>query len=147
LRPFLDGRETLILFDPLRPAEYYIAELRNRIANRDEVPASGFYVTWNNTDESYWRSVFNAIRDRDTWAWPTQTPAAISAEVPGVAANPMLRPISLNPNGPLGLGKPTVAFRDPTRIVALPLGDGSPSRFVVSFSYSEGDDIGAVCIH
>jgi hypothetical protein len=131
LRPFLDSREALILFDPQNPGEWYTIENRQRIEDIDEVPSSGVVISWMCEDEGYWRWWFEKFHDENWDLYRTRYPVVISAAAPGVPPNSMARPVVFDPDALTRRNDPNAAFTE--QEIVLPLGNGDPSRFHLSF--------------
>lgn len=140
LRPFIDYREALILFDPQNPKEWYTVENRQYRENIDEVPSSGIVISWVCEDETYWRWWFERANDPE---WGGRYPAVISAVTPGVPPNMMALPLVLNPDELTQRNNPRAAFTN--QEIVLPLGNGDPSRFHLSF-HSLGSGNISICI-
>ncbi|NOU09516.1 MAG: hypothetical protein HOO98_05790 [Nitrospira sp.] len=139
VRPFLESRDALILFDPENPLEWYTLENRQRRGDVDEVPSSGIVISWMCRDDDYWRE------------WLTESrmdvrhglyPAVISAAAPTVPPNIMARPLTLDINTQAKRRDPNAAFTN--QELVLPLGNGDPSRFHLSF-HADGANI-TVCV-
>jgi hypothetical protein len=144
LRPFIDSRDALILFDPQKPGEWYTVENRQRRENLDEVPSSGVVISWVCQDEGYWRWWFNAANDANPELYHTRYPAVISAAASSVPPNSMARPVVLYPDALTRRNDPNAAFTN--QEVVLPLGNGDPSRFHLSFHQGAGTGNVAMCI-
>jgi hypothetical protein len=143
VRPFIDSRDALILFDPQNPIQWYTVENRQRREDVDEVPSSGLIISWICEDEGYWQWWFNRANDPDVWASLTRYPAVISAAAPAAPPNDMALPVYWNPDLVTKRNDPNAAFTN--QEVVLPLGNGDPSRFHLSFHPMAGESI-AVCI-
>jgi hypothetical protein len=143
LRPFLDSRDALILFDPQNPGEWYTVENRQRRENLDEIPSSGVVISWVCQDEGYWRWWFEAANDVNWELYHTRYPAVISAAAAGVPPNSMARPVGFDPDALTRRNHPNAAFTD--QEIVLPLGNGDPSRFHLSFHPMAGERI-AMCL-
>jgi hypothetical protein len=131
IRPFLDSRDALILFDPQNPGEWYTVENRQRREDVDEVPSSGVVISWICEEESYWRWWFDAADDENWDLYRTRYPAVISAAALDVPPNTMARPVILNREELTRRNDPHAAFTE--QEIVLPLGNGDPSRFHLSF--------------
>ncbi len=140
LRPFLDSREALILFDPQNPIEWYLVENRQYRENIDEVPSSGVVISWMCQDEDYWRWWYNRANDPDVWI---VCPTVISAAAPDTPPNVMALPLTMNPYALARRNDPRAAFTN--HELVLPLGNGDPSRFHLTFHPVTDGGI-AVCI-
>ena len=140
LRPFLDHREALILFDPQNPKEWYTVENRQYRENIDEVPSSGVAISWMCQDESYWRWWYDRANDPDVWI---ACPAVISAAAPETPPNVMALPLLMNPYELAKRSDPNAAFTN--QELVLPLGNGNPSRFHLSFHPMSGGSV-AICV-
>ena len=144
LRPFIDSRQALILFDPQNPTEWYTVENRQRLEDVDEVPSSGIVISWLNEDEGYWRWWFNRANDPEWHNYRALYPAVISAAAPTVPPNMMARPVVFNHDLLTKRNDPGAAFTD--QEVILPLGNGDPSRFHLSFHPVASSNNVAMCI-
>jgi len=144
IRPFLDSRDALILFDPQNPGEWYTVENRQYIENIDEVPSSGIVISWICEDEGYWRWWFDRYNDVNWDLYRTRFPAVISAAALHVPPNTMARPVVLNIDELTRRNDPNAAFTN--QEVVLPLGNGDPSRFHLSFHPVTGSGNVAMCI-
>jgi hypothetical protein len=143
IRPFLESREALILFDPQNPGEWYTLENRQRREDVDEVPSSGIVVSWICQDEGYWQWWFNRANDPEPGISITLWPAVISAVAPTVPPNMMALPVVFELESLTKRNDPNAAFTN--QEVVLPLGNGDPSRFHLSFHSMAGENI-AICI-
>ena len=144
IRPFLDSRDALILFDPHNPGEWYTVENRQRIEDVDEVPSSGVVISWVCQDEGYWRWWFETFNNDVDWSlYHTRYPSVISAAASSVPPNSMARPAIFNTDDLARRNDPNAAFTD--QEIVLPLGNGDPSRFHLSFHPMAGENI-AICI-
>ena len=144
LRPFLDSRDALILFDPQNPGEWYTVENRQRREDVDEVPSSGVVISWICQDEDYWRWWFEAANDENWDLYHTRYPAVISAAALNVPPNTMARPVVLNIDALTRRNDPNAAFTN--QEIVIPLGNGDPSRFHLSFHPVAGSENVAMCI-
>ena len=143
LRPFLEHREALILFDPHSPAEWYTIENRLHTANVDEVPSNGLVVSWIHEDQGYWQWWFNRVRDTHTFDKRARYPVVLSAAAMDVPPNPFAGPRILAHEWLYKRNHPNAAFRN--QELVLPLGHGDPSRFHLSFHQAAGNNV-AVCV-
>jgi hypothetical protein len=143
IRPFVDSREGLILFDPQNPRDWYTLENRQFRENVDEVPSSGIVISWINQDEGYWRWWFNRANDPEPHLATALYPAVISAAAPTVPPNMMALPTVYNIDRFTKRNDPNAAFTN--QEVVLPLGNGDASRFHLSFHPMGGENV-AVCI-
>lgn len=143
LRPFIDSREALILFDPLNPKEWYTVENRQQRENVDEVPSSGIVISWLCEDEGYWQWWFNRANDPDVGNYHALYPAVISAAASEVPPNAMARPVVFNDELITKRNDTNAAFRN--QELVLPLGNGDPSRFHLSFHAGAGPNV-TMCV-
>jgi len=145
IRPFIEFREALILFDPQNPQEWYTVENRQFREDVDEVPSSGIVVSWIRLKEDvgYWQWWLNASNDPSSVSTADFYPAVISAAAPTVAPNILARPPVLNSLLQTKRNDPNAAFT--TQELVLPLGNGDPSRFHLSFHPGAESDI-VICI-
>lgn len=123
LWPSIDLSEVFILWDPLFPDEWYIIENRQHRPRLDEIPSNGLIISWVNEKASYW----------NRWHELTgigKFPAVISAAAPTAPPNSFVNVVQLR-NEFYRRRDRNTAFRSGT--VILPRGDGSPSRFRLSF--------------
>jgi hypothetical protein len=122
VKPSINLPEAFILWDPGLPAEWYVIENRQNVPWFDQIPSSGLIVSWVNQNPSYWtRWRHNGVG---------KFPAVISAAAPTAPPNsfidlPLLRDEFYKRRDP------NTALRSGTCV--LPRGDGSPSRFSLSF--------------
>ncbi|CAE6506528.1 hypothetical protein NMYAN_220023 [Nitrosomonas nitrosa] len=144
LRPFIDSRQALILFDPQHPAEWYTVENRQHLEDIDEVHSNGIVVSWVCEDEGYWQWWFNRANDPDLWASRALYPAVISAIASAEPPNAMARPVLFSPDLLTKRNHPNAAFTN--QELTLPLGNGDPSRFHISFHPETRGNV-AICIH
>lgn len=143
LRPFLDSREALILFDPQRPSEWYTLENRQHQEDIDEVPSSGVVISWINEEEAYWRPWFDRANDADPQVFKDLYPSVISAAAATAPPNMMALPPYWHFDMIMKRNDPNAAFTN--QELVLPLGNGDPSRFHLSFHPMPEESI-AVCI-
>jgi hypothetical protein len=136
VRPYIGSGDGIILFDPMNPREWYTVENRVRIENRDEIPSSGMIISWVCEDEGYWRSLYSNAKDDDFSGWRVNFPVVLSANNPRIPPNPFFYPPMLNPNTFTQRNTHTTAFCSnfTSHELALPLGNGSPSRFHITIS-------------
>jgi hypothetical protein len=122
LNPSIDNPEALILWDHAWPDEWYVIENRQRRAMFDEIPSNGLIITWLNEKRSYW----------SRWGIDGEGkfPVVISAAASGEPPNSFIKLVMLR-DEVYKRRDPNTAFR--TGTVLLPRGDGSPSRFRLSF--------------
>ena len=129
--PFHNTRNALILFDPQNPGEWYTVENRQHLENLDEVPSSGVVISWICDDESYWRWWYDDANDNAWDGYRTRYPVVLSAAALDVPPNSMARPVVFNVSELTRRNDPNAAFID--QEIVLPLGNGDPSRFHLSF--------------
>jgi hypothetical protein len=144
ISPFLTTRNAIILFDPQNPGEWYTVENRQRRENLDEVPSSGVVISWICEEESYWRWWYNRANDNAWDGYRTRYPVVLSAVALDVPPNSMARPVVFNVFELTRRNDPNAAFID--QEIVLPLGNGDPSRFHLSFHPVEGSENIAICI-
>lgn len=145
MRPFSVGREALILFDQHNPGQWYTVENRQYTENVDEVISSGIVISWNCDAEGYWQWwLRHANDDWPSWAHWVFHPSVISGAAPTVPPNILAQPLVLDSNLVHRRHHPRAAFTD--QEVVLPLGDGDPSRFHLSFHPRPGGAV-ALCVH
>ena len=142
LRPFLETRDALILFDPENPQEWYTVENRQYRENVDEVSSSGIVVSWIWEDEGYWQWWFNSAND-DEASRGDLYPAVISAAASDVPPNTIACRLIINPDELTKRNDANAAFT--TQELILPRGNGDPSRFHLSFHPMTDGNI-AMCI-
>lgn len=144
IRPFVDARDALILFDPKNPHDWYTVENRQSRANIDEVRSSGLVVSWVREDEGYWQWWLNASNDPEPPSiGKNLSPAVISAAAPAVAPNMLARPVVFDPASVTKRNDPGAAFTQGE--VVLPLGNGDPSRFRLSFHAGASENM-VLCV-
>lgn len=117
-------RDAMILWDEEHDGEYYIVENRQWDIV-DQVPSSGVVISWTTIPPDY-------------------TPAVMSAARPLMVPDPRLAPLTLMPRETFGRHDPEAAFHRGE--VRLPLGDGTPSNFKLSF-HRALNGVMVVCIH
>lgn len=144
IRPFLDSREALILFDPESPHEWYTVENRQFREHVDVVRSSGIVISWVQDDAGYWQWWLNRSNDpEDPDLGKHLMPAVISAVAPTVPPNMLARPVVFDHASVTKRNDPGAAF---TRgEIVLPLGNGDPSRFHLSFHAETSGDV-AFCL-
>jgi hypothetical protein len=128
LRPSFENAEALVLWDPFYPQEWYVVENRQPRPGFDEIPSSGLIISWVNESTDYWSRV---------GADYGRYPAVISAAAPGVAPNIFIAPPTLDSVATFKRHDPGTAFIAGS--VTLPRGDGSLSRFRLSFQRGRGE--------
>lgn len=143
IRPFLNSRDAIILFDPLHPAEWYTVENRQYTEGIDEVPSNGIVVSWINEDRGYWQWWFSSRRDTHAFDAKARYPVVISAMAAHVPPNPLAAPIILAHEWLYKRNHPNAAFTN--QELVLPRGNGDPSRFHVSFHPADDRNI-AICV-
>lgn len=132
VRPFLESREALILFDPKNPHDWYTLENRQCQEDRDEVLSSGLVISWVREERGYWQWWLNRSNDpEDPSIGRRLSPAVISAAAPNVPPNMLARPVVFDHTAVTKRNDPGAAFTSGETI--LPVGDGGPSRFHLSF--------------
>lgn len=124
LRPSFSSPDALLLWDPSHPDDYYVIEYRLRSEHDDEVPSSGGVISW-------------------TTIPPDHSPAVISAARSDIAPDPRIGPVTLAPRVVYKRHDRNAAFSSGE--VRLPLGNGAPSNFLLSF-HSRGSGM-VVCLH
>lgn len=143
LRPFLDHREALILFDPHNPEEWYTVENRQYREDIDEAPSSGAVVSWIRRDQGYWQWWLNRNNDSfEARAADNFYPAVVSAAASDVPPNILAQPVVCNTGWLTKRSHAHAAFTN--QEVVLPRGNGDPSRFHLSFHATRSNV--AVCI-
>jgi hypothetical protein len=135
LRPSFSNAEALVLWDPFYPQEWYVVENRQRRTGSDDVPSNGLIVSWVNESSEYWLGV---------GADYPRYPAVISAAAPKATPNMFIAPPTLNSLETFKRQDPAAAFV--TGEVTILRGDGSPSRFWLSFHRLAGE-LMAVSVH
>jgi hypothetical protein len=135
LRPSFENAEVLVLWDPFYPDEWYVVENRQPRPGFDEIPSSGLIISWVNESPDYWSRV---------GADYGRYPAVISAAAPRVAPNIFIAPPTLDSLITFKRQDPSAAFV--AGEVTLPRGDGSLSRFNLSF-HRHADELVAVTVH
>ena len=135
LRPSADFAEAFLLWDPLVPDEWFVAENRQRREGFDEIPSSGLIVTWVNESASYW----SQWEDSGAAFYPALISAA-SSRVPPNA----LFTLPMRPGEFFKRRSADAAFRSGTHV--LPKGDGTPSRFRISVAAATSTEAVAFCI-
>ncbi|MCH1882540.1 hypothetical protein [Agrococcus sp. ARC_14] len=144
IRPFLDSRAALILFDPEHPHEWYTVENRQHRENLDEVRSSGLVISWIQDDPGYWQWWLNRSNDPEGPGLSKHlTPAVISAAAPGVPPNMLARPVVFDHASVTKRNAPGAAFTEGE--IVLPLGNGDPSRFHLSFHAGASGNV-ALCL-
>ncbi len=136
LKPSIDFPESIVLWDPFFPDEWYIVENRQNRTNEDVIPSSGLIITWVNESNPYW------LNWRRNIGFQGLVPAVISAANPSLPPNPHV--LTMLQNGKFyKRSDPNTAFRSGE--VVLPKGDGTPSRFVLEVRPLTGEQM-AFCI-
>lgn len=135
LNPSIDTPEAFVLWDPIFPDEWYVIENRQRRELVDDTPSSGLIVSWVDEQASYW----SRWRVGDGAG---QYPAVISAAASSAPPNGLIQPVLLRSDF-YKRRDPNTAFRSGTYV--LPRGDGSRSRFRLSFT-DLADERVAFCI-
>jgi hypothetical protein len=122
LNPSLEHPEAFILWDPAWPDEWYVIENRQRRNSLDEIPSNGLIISWVNEKASYWSQ----------WKFYSngKYPAVISAAATTAPPNTFIQ-LPLLRNEIYKRRDSNTAFRSGTYV--LPRGDGSRSRFILSF--------------
>jgi hypothetical protein len=120
LKPIFDWAEALILWDPRLPEEWYVVENRRNVPGFDEVPSDGLVISWVGSHPGI---------------GPGDFPAVISAAALGYPADVTVARPTLWPHLHNGRQDSAAAFKSGE--VALPRGDGTPSRFRLRF-FSDG---------
>ncbi|WP_309132989.1 hypothetical protein [Brevibacterium sp.] len=145
IRPFLDSREALVLFDPVNPHEWYTVENRQFRENLDEVPSSGLVISWVQDDPGYWQWWLNRSNDPEHPNLGERlSPAVISGAARSVPPNMLARPVVFDHASVTKRNDPAAAFTDGE--IVLPLGNGDPSRFHLSFRAAASGKV-ALCLH
>jgi hypothetical protein len=145
IRPFLDSREALVLFDPANPHEWYTVENRQFREDVDEVPSSGLVISWVQDDPGYWQWWLNRSNDPEHPSLGQRlSPAVISGAARTVPPNMLARPVVFDHAAVTKRNDPGAAFTDGE--IVLPLGNGDPSRFHLSFRAAASGNV-ALCLH
>lgn len=132
IRPFLDQRDALVLFDPKNPLDWYTVENRQFRADLDEVRSSGLVISWVREDRDYWQRWLDRANDpEDPGIGLHLCPAVVSAAAPTVPPNMLARPVVFDHASVTKRNDPGAAFTEGE--IVLPLGNGDPSRFHLSF--------------
>lgn len=138
LQPTSRAAEAIILWDPMFPDEYYVVENRQIQPGIDDVPSTGVIVSWVSESLSYWR------RWGADGIMEGEFPAVISnARANNAEAlwipNPRVAGPRVNPRLTFGREANDAAFTNGE--VVLPRGDGSLSRFRLSFKSLPGQNM------